>query len=73
MMRMSTITPKEFAVKVESDPRTVRKFLRKEMGIVGKGQRWAIESKQVRSLTTKFEKWNDARNATETPEETETD
>lgn len=70
---MSTITPKEFAVKVESDPRTVRKFLRSEMGTVGKGQRWAIESKQVRSLATKFSKWDEARKVTEAAEETNED
>jgi hypothetical protein len=58
---MSTITPKEFAAKVDSDPRTVRKFLRNELGTVGKGQRWAIEAKQVRSLSSKFSKWDEAR------------
>ena len=58
---MATITAKEFAAKVDSDGRTVRKFLRNEFGTVGKGARWAIESKQVRSLESKFTKWNDAR------------
>ena len=63
---MSTITPKEFAAKVGSDGRTVRKFLRSDAGFdskVGKGQRWAIEAKQVKSLTTRFNKWNEARQA----------
>lgn len=57
---MTTITPKEFAAKVGSDGRTVRKFLRSPEGLdakVGKGQRWTIEAKQVKSLTTRFNKW----------------
>ncbi len=61
---MATITPKEFAAKVDSDPRTVRKFMRSESGMnmkVGKGHRWAIEAKQVRSLTTRFHAWNAAK------------
>ena len=61
---MATITPKEFAAKVGSDGRTVRKFLRSEQGLndrVGKGQRWAIESKQVASLTKRFNRWVEAK------------
>lgn len=72
---MSTITPKEFAAKVGSDGRTVRKFLRSPAGMndrVGKGSRWAIESKQVASLTKKFRKWDEARKAPETTEAPET-
>jgi hypothetical protein len=70
---MSGITPKEFAVRVGSDPRTVRKFLRanaREIGgeTPGKGSRWEIDAKKVKSLQTKFRKWNDARN--EKPVET---
>lgn len=64
---MATITPKELAVQLDSDPRTVRKFLRSEQGMnakVGKGQRWAIEAKQVRSLRKRFEAWEAARKAT---------
>lgn len=64
MIEMATITPKEFAAKVGSDGRTVRKFLRSKEGLdikVGKGHRWAIEAKQVKSLTTRFNAW-DAKN-----------
>ena len=46
---MATITPKEFAAKVGSDGRTVRKFLRSTAGMndsVGKGQRWALEDRK---------------------------
>lgn len=60
---MATITPKEFAQKVQSDPRTVRKFFRSldTVESPGKGGRYAIEAKQVKSLTTKFNAWNQAR------------
>lgn len=62
----TTLTPKELALKFETDARTVRKFLRSDAGLdakVGKGQRWAIEAKQVRSLKARFEKWDAARQA----------
>lgn len=71
---MATITPAEFAQKLGSDPRTVRKFLRSEAGMnsrVGKGSRWALESKQIASLTKKFRKWDEARKASDAPEATE--
>jgi hypothetical protein len=62
---MATITPKEFAQKVQSDPRTVRKFFRSldQVESPGKGGRYAIEAKQVKSLTTKFNAWNEAKQA----------
>jgi hypothetical protein len=69
---MSTITPKEFAEKLGTDGRTVRKFLRSKDGLdarVGKGHRWAIESKQVSSLTKRFQKWNATTDEVETPDE----
>ena len=47
---MATTTPKEFAQKVNSDARTVRKFLRDitpKDEQPGKGSRWAIENKQI--------------------------
>lgn len=62
MPMATTLTPKELAVKLQSDPRTVRKFLRAEAKAngtetPGKGSRWAIEAKQVRSLAKKFAAW----------------
>lgn len=56
-----TYTPAEFAAEVDSDPRTVRKFLRAEGISVGKGHRHAIEAKSMRSLKSKFTKWNEGR------------
>lgn len=63
-----TLNPKELAIALDSDARTVRKFLRSnESGIAGnapgKGGRWAIEAKLVRSLKGKFAKWDAAQRA----------
>lgn len=72
----NTITPKELAQALDTDARTVRKFLRSEQGMnakVGKGQRWAIEAKQVRSLKAKFSKWDEARKATKVDDAPATD
>lgn len=72
---MSTITPKEFAQQVDSDARTVRKFLRSEAKAnetetPGKGSRWEIESKRVTGLKKKFIAWTAAQaKPDETPEE----
>lgn len=61
---MATISVKEFAAQVDSDGRTVRKFLRSENGLnqkVGKGHRWAIDSRKVNSLKKRFIQWNEAK------------
>lgn len=62
---MATLTPKELAKELDTDARTVRKFLRsKASGLSadapGKGGRWAIEAKKVRGLRSKFAKWLEA-------------
>ena len=59
------------AEKFETDPRTLRKFLRSDQGMnskVGKGKRWAIEGKEIAPLKIKFTAWVEARNSTESPE-----
>lgn len=69
---MATVTAKEFAAKVGTDPCTARKFIRSEAGLnarVGKGHRWAIESKQVTSLAKRFVKWDEERKAAKETEE----
>ena len=63
---MATITPNDFASLLDTTPKNARKFLRenaRENGIEipGKGSRWAIEKKSIRSLTAKFNKWNAAQ------------
>jgi len=64
---MATMTVNEFATKIEANPRDVRKFLRSITPAdaqPGKGGRWSIEGRDVRSLTKKFREWDDARRAT---------
>ncbi len=54
---MATLTVKELATELDTDPRTARKFLRSitpAEAHPGKGSRWAIEKREVRSLKKKF-------------------
>jgi hypothetical protein len=54
---MATMTPAELATELSTDARTARKFLRSitpRDAQPGKGSRWAIEKKSLRSLRTKF-------------------
>lgn len=57
---MATITVSEFATELDTDARTARKFLRSVTDAdsqPGKGGRWSIEKREVRSLKSKFAKW----------------
>lgn len=63
---MATTTPKEFALAVDSDGRTVRKFLRSITPVEdrpGKGSRWEIENRKINSLKKQFQKWDAERQA----------
>lgn len=54
------------AAKLDTTPRTLRKFLRSPEGMdakVGKGARWSIAAKDVRSLQSRFNKWEAAQAA----------
>lgn len=75
---MATINIAEFATIIEATPRDARKFLREvtdSEAQPGKGGRWAIEKRDIRSLRSKFTKWdadrkvvaNDAEEAAEAP------
>lgn len=77
---MATLTTKETAEKLGTEPRTLRKFLRSEAveagGKVGedtpgKGGRYSLEAKEFRSLQKRFEAWQEAhtRSADEVEEE----
>lgn len=63
MMKMSkTMTPAEFATEVNSDGRTVRKFLRSitpKESQPGKGSRWELPGtkREVTTLKNKFNSW----------------
>ncbi len=59
----NTLTAKEIAAKFSTDPRTLRKFLRSDAKAndtetPGKGARYAIAAKDLRSLKTRFNAWN---------------
>ena len=68
---MATLTVKETAIEIGTDARTLRKFLRSDaspIAPVGKGARYAIERKALRSVKTKFAAWDAARTpATDEP------
>lgn len=54
---MAAITVTELATELGTDPRTARKFLRSITAKdeqPGKGARWSIEKREVRSLKSKF-------------------
>ena len=59
---MNTMTPTEFAATVDSDGRTVRKFLRSitpKDEQPGKGSRWALSAgkRDIAKLTKQFTEW----------------
>ena len=63
---MATLTPAEFAAEIGTDARTARKFLRSitpKDEQPGKGSRWAIEKRSVRSLRKRFTEWSEAQEA----------
>lgn len=71
---MTTRTVKEIATDFETDPRTLRKFLRDTLPKdeqPGKGSRYAIEAKQVRTLKKQFMTWVEARTPKENEDEVE--
>lgn len=60
---MSTMTPTEFAAEVNSDGRTVRKFLRSitpKDEQPGKGSRWALPGtkRDITKLRKQFNEWS---------------
>lgn len=60
---MATITVTEFATELDTDARTARKFLRSVTPAdaqPGKGSRWEIEKRDIRSLKSKFAKFTAA-------------
>lgn len=62
----ATLTVNEFAAHVESDGRTVRKFLRDTIAKEshpGKGSRWALPGtkRELNKLTKQFNTWAEAK------------
>lgn len=57
---MATINIADLATELGTDPRTARKFMRSitpAESQPGKGGRWGIEKREVRSLKSKFAKY----------------
>lgn len=82
------LTTADVATEFDTTPRNLRKFLRddargRDLPIVGKGSRWSIARKDLRSLRSRFAKWEKAQDeariareaakALEAPEVTEVD
>lgn len=57
------MSAKQLAIHFKTDARTIRKFLRSEFGMVGQGQRWAIDPDEdsLGELRKQFNKYQ-ARN-----------
>lgn len=68
-----TISPKELAAELGTDPKTVRKFLRSlSSERPGKGGRWAISTADLEAIRSRFEGWSSNRATTfALPEETD--
>lgn len=67
-MATKSLTPAEFAEMVDSDGRTVRKFLRSitpKEDQPGKGSRWSLPGtkREVTSLSKRFADWQAAQEA----------
>lgn len=65
---MATLNTTELATEFETTPRELRKFLRSDAAdhdaeTPGKGARYSIERREVRSLKKRFDAWTAARNA----------
>jgi len=77
---MATMTTKEAAEKLGTNPRTLRKFLRAQVveagGKVGedtpgKGKRYSLEAKDFRGLQKRFDTWLEAKTPADEEEVTE--
>lgn len=72
MMTMMTTT--ELAAELDTTPRTLRKFLRddfaaRDAATPGKGARYAIPRRELRSLRPRFAQWVEARDAAKTDDQ----
>lgn len=56
----TTLTTSELADRLDTDPRTLRKFLRSEVSPitpVGKGNRYTVEARKVNAVKKRFVAW----------------
>lgn len=71
---MATFTPTALATRYQTDPKTLRRFLRasaasglladKGYKAPGKGARWAIEGRDIQALRGAFRRWESDQEAT---------
>ncbi|WBP92802.1 hypothetical protein O6072_15910 [Mycolicibacterium neoaurum] len=61
----ATLTTREVAAKVGTDPKTLRTFLRasKDYEAVGSGSRYSFTAKDIAPMKTRFGKWIAEREA----------
>ena len=74
-MAATILTVTELAAELNTDGRTARKFLRSitpKHEQPGKGSRWGIEKKALRSMKSQFAKY-EAEKATKVADEVEVD
>lgn len=61
----------ECATALDTTPRALRKFLRKQGVGVGKGARYSLPSskRELNALRTRFDAWTASNTPTDTPED----
>lgn len=65
------LSAKEAAAQLGTDARTLRKFLRKRSGLVGQGNRWEIDPKEIKALKKEFDEWAKGARSESKPKVTE--
>ena len=63
MAATTTLTAKQVATKLGTEPRTFRKFLRQMGQGVGRGTQYTIESSELPTLRKAFKAWEKALEA----------
>lgn len=51
------MTPKQMALMLNTNARTVRKFLRSQRGKVGQGNRWGVDDDELEELEAAWNGW----------------
>lgn len=56
---VEAITPKQLARMLNTNARTVRKFLRTQYGKVGQGNRWGVDADELAKFTEAWGVWRE--------------
>lgn len=56
---VEAITPKQLALMLKTNARTVRKFLRTQYGKVGQGNRWGVDADELPKFTEAWNAWRE--------------